>query len=69
MTVSSTARRESRCRSDKRPGVPFAVLTGLFGMNVAFPGEETHEAFWIVLGLLVTTLVSMVAFFRYKRWL
>ena len=49
--------------------LPLTVLTGLFGMNVAFPGEGTHEAFWLVLGLLVATLVSMVAFFRYKRWL
>jgi magnesium transporter len=49
--------------------LPLTVLTGLFGMNVAFPGEGTREAFWLVLGLLVATLVSMVAFFRYKRWL
>jgi magnesium transporter len=49
--------------------LPLTVLTGLFGMNVAFPGEETREAFWLILGLLVATLVSMVAFFRYKRWI
>jgi magnesium transporter len=49
--------------------LPLTVLTGLFGMNVLFPGEGTHEAFWIILGLLVATLVSMVAFFRYKRWI
>jgi magnesium transporter len=49
--------------------LPLTVLTGLFGMNVAFPGEGTHEAFWLILALLVATLVSMVAFFRYKRWI
>jgi len=49
--------------------LPLTVLTGLFGMNVAFPGERTHAAFWIILGLLVATLVSMVGFFRYKRWI
>jgi magnesium transporter len=49
--------------------LPLTVLTGLFGMNVAFPGEGTREAFWLVLALLVATLVSMVAFFRYKRWI
>jgi magnesium transporter len=49
--------------------LPLTVLTGLFGMNVVFPGEGTHEAFWIILGLLVATLVSMVGFFRYKRWI
>jgi Mg2+ and Co2+ transporter CorA len=36
---------------------------------VLFPGEGTHLAFWIVVGLMVGVIVSMVAFFRYKRWL
>jgi magnesium transporter len=49
--------------------LPLTVLTGLFGMNVAFPGEGTREAFWLVLALLVGTLISMVGFFRWRRWL
>ena len=40
-----------------------------FGMNVIYPGEETRVAFWIILGALVATLVAMVGFFRWKRWL
>jgi Mg2+ and Co2+ transporter CorA len=38
-------------------------------MNVLFPGEHTHAAFWVIVGLMVSTIVSMVAFFKYKRWL
>jgi Mg2+ and Co2+ transporter CorA len=38
-------------------------------MNVAFPGEGTSAAFWIILGGLVGALAGMIAFFRYKRWL
>ena len=49
--------------------LPLTLITSVFGMNVLFPGEGTHAAFWIILGLLVATLVSMVAFFRLKRWL
>jgi magnesium transporter len=49
--------------------LPLTVITGVFGMNVLFPGEGTHEAFWIVLGVLVATLAGMFAFFRFKRWL
>ena len=49
--------------------LPLTVITGVFGMNVLFPGEGTHEAFWIVLGVLVATLTGMFAFFRFKRWL
>jgi magnesium transporter len=49
--------------------LPLTLITSVFGMNVLFPGEGGREAFWIILGLLVATLVSMVAFFRLKRWI
>ena len=49
--------------------LPLTLLTGVFGMNVLFPGEGSHEAFWAIIGALVATLAGMVAFFRYKRWL
>ena len=49
--------------------LPLTVLTGVFGMNVLYPGEGTRAAFWLIVGGLIVTLVSMVGFFRYKRWL
>jgi magnesium transporter len=49
--------------------LPLSLLAGIFGMNVGFPGEGTHQAFWIIVGAMVATLMGMVAFFRYKRWL
>ena len=49
--------------------LPLTVITGVFGMNVAFPGEGGETAFWVVLGVLLTTLVAMLGFFRWKRWL
>jgi magnesium transporter len=49
--------------------LPLTLISGIFGMNVLFPGEHTHEAFWIIVGLMVAVIVSMVAFFKYKRWL
>jgi len=49
--------------------LPLTVITGVFGMNVLFPGEGTHEAFWIILGVLAAALTGMVAFFRFKRWI
>ena len=49
--------------------LPLTLITGVFGMNVLYPGEGTHTAFWIILGGLVVTLGSMLVFFRYKRWL
>jgi magnesium transporter len=49
--------------------LPLTMLTGVFGMNVAFPGEGTREAFWIIIAALVALLGGMVGFFRWKRWL
>jgi magnesium transporter len=49
--------------------LPLTLLTGIFGMNVVYPGEGTTVAFWVILGALVATLVAMVGFFRWKQWL
>ena len=49
--------------------LPLTLISGIFGMNVLFPGEHTHAAFWAIVGLMVGVILSMVAFFRYKKWL
>jgi magnesium transporter len=49
--------------------LPLTLLTGLFGMNVLFPGEGTHEAFWGIVAVLVVTAAGTLGFFRWKGWL
>src|SRR5215212_1426945 len=49
--------------------LPLTLVTGIFGMNVAYPGEGTHAAFWAILGIMIAIGAAVVAFFRYKRWL
>ena len=49
--------------------LPLTLITGVFGMNVFYPGEGTETAFWVILAGLVVTLVGMLGFFRYKRWI
>jgi magnesium transporter len=49
--------------------LPLTLITGIFGMNVNFPGFGTAEAFWAIVGVMVGALLGMVAFFRLKRWL
>jgi magnesium transporter len=49
--------------------LPLTLISGIFGMNVIFPGEHTREAFWIIAGLMVGVIGAMVGFFKYKRWL
>jgi magnesium transporter len=49
--------------------LPLTLITGVFGMNVHFPGFDTAWAFWVVFGVMAAALCSMLAFFRLKRWL
>ncbi|MBD0330345.1 MAG: magnesium transporter CorA family protein [Thermoleophilia bacterium] len=49
--------------------LPLTVIASIFGMNVLFPGEGTSHAFWVIIGIMLTTLVAMVGVFRLKRWL
>jgi magnesium transporter len=49
--------------------LPLTLISGIFGMNVDFPGFGTHEAFWVIVGAMAVTIVGMVGFFRWKRWL
>jgi magnesium transporter len=49
--------------------LPLTLISGIFGMNVNFPGYGTHTAFWIIVGGMIVTIVGMLGFFRWKRWL
>ncbi len=49
--------------------LPLTLITGFFGMNVTFPGFETAWAFWAIFAGMVVSLVSLLAIFRFKRWL
>ena len=49
--------------------LPLTLITGIFGMNVRFPGFDTAWAFWTVVGLMACTLGALLGFFRFKRWL
>jgi magnesium transporter len=48
---------------------PLTFITGFFGMNVHFPGFNGWDAFFASLALMFVTVVGMLAFFRWKRWL
>jgi magnesium transporter len=48
--------------------LPLTLITGLFGMNVRFPGFDTIRAFWIICGSMIAITIGLIAFFRAKRW-
>jgi magnesium transporter len=49
--------------------LPLTLLSGIFGMNVHFPGYGTAWGFWVVAGAMITCAVGLIAFFRFKRLL
>lgn len=49
--------------------LPLTLLASVFGMNVAFPGNGTATAFWIVIAVMVGVGAGLLGFFRFKRWL
>ena len=53
----------------KKMTVGKSIFTGVFGMNVHFPGFDTAAAFWVIVGAMFGLAVGLIAFFRGKRWL
>ncbi|HEX8086670.1 MAG TPA: magnesium transporter CorA family protein [Solirubrobacteraceae bacterium] len=49
--------------------LPLTLIASTFGMNVAFPGEDSEAAFWVILGIMLVSLVAMVAYFRKRGFL
>jgi magnesium transporter len=49
--------------------LPLTLIASIFGMNVQFPGWETHAAFWVIVAVMGLTIGGMLGFFRWKRWL
>jgi magnesium transporter len=49
--------------------LPLTLIASIWGMNVKVPGEGSIHAFWVIMGVMLAVLVSMLAFFRRRGWL
>jgi magnesium transporter len=49
--------------------LPLTLISGIFGMNVDYPGYGSHAAFWVIVGVMAFTIIGMLALFRWRRWL
>ncbi len=50
--------------------MPLNLITGIYGMNFDFiPGLHSPAGFWISLGAMLSVVASLIAFFRWRRWL
>jgi Mg2+ and Co2+ transporter CorA len=47
------------------------VITGIYGMNVRFPGivPESTRPFWGIMAFMAVVTAVFLVFFRRKRWL
>ncbi len=48
--------------------LPLTLISGVFGMNLDWPGFGTQWLFWGVLAVMASLLIGLLAFFRLKRW-
>ncbi|EKE02306.1 MAG: Magnesium and cobalt transport protein CorA [uncultured bacterium] len=50
--------------------IPATLISGIFGMNfMKFTLFETSYGFAVALGLMILIAVSMIIFFKHKKWL
>jgi magnesium transporter len=48
--------------------MPLTLISGIFGMNVTFPGREHELAFWILIGGMLLIGAIMLVWFKRRRW-
>ncbi|MEK7084792.1 MAG: magnesium transporter CorA family protein [Patescibacteria group bacterium] len=49
--------------------LPFSVLSGIYGMNIALPFAERPSVIWGLYALLATIIVSFIFIMKKRKWL
>jgi magnesium transporter len=49
--------------------LPLTLIASIWGMNVRVPGEQSIEAFWVIVAVMVGLLVTMLSYFKRRGWL
>lgn len=49
--------------------MPLTLISGIFGMNLGFPGKEGALGFWIVMVVMLGIGVAMLIWFRKREWI
>jgi len=49
--------------------LPLTLIASVYGMNVSLPGEGGPYAFWLLVGIMLAVLVTLVLVFRRRGWL
>jgi len=49
--------------------MPLTLISGIFGMNLGFPGKEGAPGFWIVMFVMLAIGAAMLVWFRKREWI
>ena len=49
--------------------LPLTFLTGLYGMNVLLPMQDSNLAFYVIISLMLFVGVGMILLFRKRKWM
>jgi magnesium transporter len=49
--------------------LPLTLLSGILGMNVSFPFRDQRGVFWGIMGVMLVLSLTMLFYFKYRRWL
>ncbi|HSE49466.1 MAG TPA: magnesium/cobalt transporter CorA [Terriglobales bacterium] len=49
--------------------LPLVIITGFFGMNFPLGLENSPHGIWVAVGVMTASTVSVLAYFKRKRWL
>jgi magnesium transporter len=49
--------------------LPLTLIASVWGMNVGVLGEGSEAAFWVIVGVMVGLLLTMIGVFRWRGWL
>lgn len=49
--------------------IPLTFIVGVYGMNFEnMPELKWHNGYYMVWGIMITMVIGMIGFFRYKKW-
>jgi magnesium transporter len=49
--------------------LPLTFITGLYGMNIGLPLQNDSRSFIILMGVMLLVVVTMLFYFRRRKWL
>lgn len=49
--------------------LPLSLVAGIFGMNFDFPILQDETGFWLSMAMMAGVAISMLIYFKHKRWI